>query len=89
MEKTEADNNIPKGMGWRVAVSIVAFFASIAGIIVWLFFYTENFNVYQNIAVIAVILLGFVAVMGATWAPWGMRQGSRWNKNRSGSKSSC
>jgi hypothetical protein len=34
------------------------------GIILWLFFYAENFNVYQNIAVVVVILLGFFAVMG-------------------------
>jgi hypothetical protein len=33
------------------------------GIILWLFFYAENFNVYQNIAVVVVILLGFLAVM--------------------------
>ena len=72
--------SIPEGMGWRVAVSILTFFGSIIGIILWLFFYAENFNVYQNIAVVVVILLGFVAVMGATWAAWGMKQGARWSK---------
>ncbi len=63
-------------MGWRIAASILTFFGSIIGIILWLFFYAENFNVYQNIAVVVVILLGFVAVMGATWAAWGMKQGA-------------
>lgn len=68
------NNNIPEGMSWRVTLSIVTFFASIATIIVWLFFFAENFNVYQNIVAVVLIILGFVAVMGATWAAWGMKQ---------------
>lgn len=74
MEKATADNKMSEGMGGRVAASILTFFASIIGIIVWLFFYAGSFNVYQNIAVVVVILLGFIAVMGATWASWGMKQ---------------
>ena len=66
---------MPEGMGWRVAVSILVFFGAIIGIVVWLFFCAEQFNIYQNIPIVVVILLGFVAVMGATWAPWGMRYG--------------
>jgi membrane-bound metal-dependent hydrolase YbcI (DUF457 family) len=53
-----------------VATLIIIFFGSIIGIILWLFFYAGNFNVYQNIAIVIVILLGFIAVMGATWAFW-------------------
>jgi len=37
-----------------------------------------NFNPYQNVAVVIVIVLAFIAVMGATWASWGIRQGARW-----------
>ena len=66
--------SFPEGMGWRVATSIITFFASIIGIILWLFFFAENFNIYQNIAIVVVIFLGFIAVMGATWASWGMKQ---------------
>lgn len=72
-----ASNKMPEGLGWRVTASIVGFFASIVGIIVWLFFYASNYSVYQNIAVIALILVGFVAAMGATWAAWGIKQVSR------------
>jgi membrane protein YdbS with pleckstrin-like domain len=63
-----------EGMGWRVGVSIVAFFGSIIAVILWLFFYAGSFNVYQNIAIVVVILLAFIAVIGATWASWGMRR---------------
>jgi len=76
MERT-SNNKMAEGMNWRVAVSILTFFGSIIGIILWLFFYAGNFSVYQNIAVIVVILLGFMAVMGAVWASWGMKQRNR------------
>jgi hypothetical protein len=69
-------------MGWRVAITILTFFGSVIGIILWLFFYAEDFGVYQNIAVVVVILLGFIAVMGAIWAPWGMKQRRRWSEKR-------
>jgi hypothetical protein len=61
-------------MGWRTGVSILTVFGSLIVAILWLFFFAGGFNVYQNIAVVAVIFLAFIAVMGATWASWGMRQ---------------
>ena len=70
--------SIPEGVSGRVAVSIITFFGSVIVAILWLFFYAESFNVYQNLAVIVVVFLAFVAVMGATWASWGMKQGARW-----------
>ena len=80
MEKAvNNNNNMPRGMGWRVAISILTFFGSVIGIILLLFFYAENFNVYQNIVAVVMIILCFVAVMGATWASWGMKQGTRWS----------
>jgi hypothetical protein len=69
-----------EGMGWRVGVSIVTFFGAMISVIIWLFFYAGTFSVYQNLAVVVVILLAFVAVMGATWASWGMRQSDWWAK---------
>jgi hypothetical protein len=68
----------PEGMGWRVGVSIVTFFGAMISVILWLFFYAGSFTVYQNIAVVVVILLAFTAVMGATWASWGMKQSEWW-----------
>jgi hypothetical protein len=85
--ETACDNKMPEGMGSRIAVSILTFFGSIIGIILWLFFDAGNFNVYQNIAIVVVILLGFMAVMGATWASWGMKQAARQGKQE-GSESS-
>jgi len=66
-------------MGWRVGVSIFSFFAAVIAVILWLFFYAGNYNAYQNLAIIVVIFLAFVAVMGAVWASWSMRQRNWWN----------
>ncbi|WP_148699843.1 hypothetical protein [Candidatus Nitrososphaera evergladensis] len=83
METTANNNtNTSQGMGWRIALSILTFFGSVIGIILWLFFYAENFNVYQNIAVVVVILIGFMAIMGATWVSWGMKQQRAWGSKR-------
>jgi len=68
----------PEGIGWRIAVSIITFFAGIIAVILWLFFYAGNYNAYQNLAIIVVIFLAFIAVMGAVWASWGLRQRSWW-----------
>jgi membrane protein YdbS with pleckstrin-like domain len=74
-QSTSTEQKKPEGMGWRVAASIVTFFGFVIAVILWLFFYAMNFNVYQNIAIVVVMILAFVAVMGATWASWGMKQG--------------
>jgi hypothetical protein len=73
----------PEGMGWRVGVSIVTFFGATIAVILWLFFYAGSFTPYQNIAVVVVILLAFIAVMGATWASWGMKQSEWWGRKGS------
>jgi len=68
----------PEGMGWRVGVSIFSFFAAIIAVIVWLFFYAGSYNAYQNLAIVVVIFLSFIAVMGAIWASWGLKQRNWW-----------
>ena len=67
---------MPEGMGWRVAVTIVALIGGTIAAILWLFFYAGSYNAYQNIAVIVVTILAFIGIAGAVWAPWGMRQAS-------------
>ena len=78
-------NSLSDGMGWRVTISILTFFASIIGVIIWLFFYAEDYTIYQNVAIVVVIFLGFIAVMAATWASLGIKQ-SRERKWRNSSK---
>ena len=69
-----------EGFTWRVGVSIVAFFALIIFLIIWLFFYADLYTVYQNIAVIIVGILAFLGIMGGTWAPWGMKHADEFDE---------
>ena len=77
MDSTSNKNTIPEGIFSRVTVSIIAFFGAVIATILWLFFYAQDFSVYQNIAVVAAIIMGFVATMAATWAAWGLKQAAR------------
>ena len=71
----------PEGIGWRIGVTVATFFGSVIAVILWLFFYAGSFSVYQNIALVVVILLAFIGLMGATWASWGMKQSEWWNRS--------
>ena len=42
------------GFGWRVSISIIMTFGWLIFLVIWLFFYAGNFNIYQNIAIFIV-----------------------------------
>lgn len=69
-----------KGFDWRVSLSIISVVAWLIFLIIWLFFYANNFNVYQNIAIFIVSILAFGGIMGASWAPWGIKHGHKLEK---------
>jgi membrane protein YdbS with pleckstrin-like domain len=75
-----------KGFAWRVAVSIFVVFGWLIFLILWLLFYAGNFNVYQNLAIIIVSVLVGIAILGATWASWGIRYryryGNEWKEDK-------
>ncbi len=61
------------GFGWRVALSILMGIGWICFLIVWLFFFAGDFDIFQNLAIVIVSILVLVGVLGAAWASWGMR----------------
>ena len=82
-EKKEKEYERPEdtpGFAWRVSLSIIVFFAVIAFVVVWLFFYADAFTLYQNLAVVLVVILILIAVMGAAWAHWGIKYGRKFEK---------
>ena len=85
---TEEEENIhkemikTKGYGWRISLSIIMGVSWLIFLIIWLFFYASGFNVYQNIAIFIVSLLVVGGVLGAAWAPWGMKYGHKWEKKK-------
>ena len=66
------------GWHWRISLSIIMGVGWLVFLILWLFFYAENFSVYQNIAIFIVSLLVVGGVLGAAWAPWGMRHSRKY-----------
>jgi len=65
------------GFGWRVGVSIVVVFGWLAFLIVWLFFYAGDYDVFQNIAMFLVSIIIGIGILAAVWVTWGIRYASR------------
>jgi hypothetical protein len=72
--------NMEPGYVWRVGLSVIMAFAWIAFFILWFAFLGVGYSAYQTIAVLLISVLVLVAVLGAAWAPWGIRQAQRMRK---------
>lgn len=70
---------IMKAVGFtsRVIVSMIIPLALMIFLIIWFFLYAEDYNIYQNFAVFIVSILAMIGIMGGIWAPWGMKQGKK------------
>lgn len=68
------------GFGWRVSLSIGVFFGWLVFLIIWLFFYADDYDVFQNIAVFLVSVLVGIGILAAMWAPWGIRYAGQMGK---------
>ena len=69
-----------KGFKWRIATSIVLPFLAIIFLISWFWYYAEPYTVWQNIAVLLVVLLALGGILGVIWARWGMKHGDKMEK---------
>ena len=65
------------GFAWRVGLSIFVVFGWLAFVIIWLFFYAEDHDVFQNIAIFLVSILVGIGILAGAWATWGIRYASR------------
>ena len=54
----------------RIAISIIAGVGWIIFLIVWLFFFADDYSIYQNIAIFIVSLLIEGGIQGPVWIPW-------------------
>jgi magnesium-transporting ATPase (P-type) len=68
------------GFASRIVVSIIVPLALMIFWIIWFFFFAEDFNIYQNIAIFLVSILAVGGALGAIWAPWGMKHGKKFEK---------
>jgi len=76
------------GFAWRVGLSIFVVFGWLAFLIIWLFFYAGDYDVFQNIAIFLVSIIVGIGILAAAWAMWGIRYASKfeggkeWTKHR-------
>jgi len=71
------EQEMPPGLGPRVAVSIIVFFGLLIFAIIYVAFFASSFSLFQQIAVILVALLVATAILGAMWASWGIKYGKK------------
>ena len=79
------ENEVMKtpGWHWRISLSILMGVGWLVFLILWFFFYADNYSVYQNIAIFIVSILIVGGILGAAWAPWGIRHHHRNKKYES------
>ena len=65
---------------FAIIISIIIPFAAMIFLIIWFWYYAEPFNVWQNIAVLLVILLAMGGILGVIWTRWSMKHGHEMKK---------
>jgi hypothetical protein len=71
---------LSSGIWWRLGLTLLAGFTWLGFLIVWLFFFANLYDLYQNVAVIllSIFIVGLIA--SVTWLTYGMK----FRKNRTG-----
>jgi MFS family permease len=62
-----------KGFKSRLWVSIIIALIFFVFLICWFWFYAVPYSVFQNLAIFIVCALIVGGILGAMWAPWGMK----------------
>jgi hypothetical protein len=80
----EEDDEVLKtpGFAWRVSLSIIVGVGWLVFLILWVTFYAAAFTLIENIVIVLVSLLIVGAILGASWAPWGIKYGRTCGKQK-------
>jgi MFS family permease len=71
-----------RGFRWRVWLSLLVTFGLFVFLIIWFYTYASCYSIYQNIAIFIVSFLIMGGILGAAWAPWGMKYGRNCEKDK-------
>jgi hypothetical protein len=77
---TEKEMWKTSGFRWRVWVSCILIFAVFLFLIYWFWFLAQPYDVYQNIAIFIISILIMGGILGAMWAPWGIKHGHEFSR---------
>ncbi len=58
---------------WPTVLSAIAGVGWLIFIVIWLFFYADDFSGYQNLAIVIVSIMVLAGISTAAWASWGTR----------------
>ena len=79
MEEDEEVLETP-GFAWRVSLSIIVGVGWLVFLILWVTFYAVTFTLLENLVIVLVSLLIVGAILGASWASWGIKYGRKFGK---------
>ncbi len=65
----------PKGLVWRIVLTIITLSAFLVGSLVYVAFYTGGFTLFQKIVVVLVALIIAVTIVAVAWVSWAGRRG--------------
>ncbi len=73
-----------KGFKTRVYASAIIATVLFIFLICWFWFFAEPFSIYQNLAIFIVAILATGGILGASWAPWGIKHGHEFDHHPKG-----
>jgi hypothetical protein len=66
-------------MQWRVSATILLITGWLVFILIYAFFWSGAYNLFQNIVLFIASLIALFGLIAAVWASWGMRMaGMNW-----------
>jgi hypothetical protein len=80
--RTEREKEMWKTEGFRgrIWLSVVIALVLMLFLVYWFWFLAEPYRWHQNLAVFMIAVLIMGGILGAAWAPWGMKHGRRFEK---------
>jgi len=76
----EIPEQVAKGMGLRISITIITGIGWLVFLILWLAFYAGNHSGYQNLAIALASILIVGAIIGPVWVTWGMKFGKNFDR---------
>lgn len=65
----------PRGMVWRIVLTIVTLSAFLIGSLVYVAFYAATYSTFQKVVVVLVALILAVTIVSIAWVTWAGRRG--------------
>lgn len=57
-----------KGLSWRFGLSLALIVGTVVTVLVWLWFFATDYNGYQNLGILILVVLAALGALGLTWA---------------------